>query len=135
MERTLRKARIARDNSPSAMESASDVSRSRLEATVVALEQMKKEKEGFLSRIPIRGVDSEDIKLWSFAEIELSGNKMKIVVVPEGLGGIEISGFRYVSCNTPFGVALVGKKRGDNFSYNGLMGVIVPRRGVEPPLP
>ncbi len=33
------------------------------------------------------------------------------------------------------GVALIGKKRGDNFSFNGLVGVVVPRRGVEPPLP
>jgi len=125
LERTLKETKVARDNSPSAMESASDMSRSRLEGTVTMLEHMKREKESLLNAVPKKNIDSEKIKQWSVAEIELSNNKMKVVVVPEGLGGLKISEFQYISDNTLLGAVLIGKKRGDNFSFNDLIGVVV----------
>lgn len=129
LERTLKETKIARDNSPSAMESSSDMSRSKHEGAVLMLEQMKKEKERFLSKIPTNNIDSKTIEIWSFTEINFSDNKMKVVIVPEGLGGIKISGLQYVSDCTPLGTVLIGKKRGESFSFNNLVGMVVSVNG------
>lgn len=125
LEKTIRETKIARDNSPSAMESASDESRSRLEGAVSMFQRMKKEKEDLLGIIPVKSIVGKNISVWSFAEIELSDKRMSIAIVPDGLGGIKVEEFQYVSDNTPLGKALIGKSRGDNFSFNDSTGTVI----------
>ena len=88
-------AKIAQREAPSAMESASNTTRSEMEKMVTALEidiaNLKKQ----ILQIPDKL--STDNKLWKLVEIK----SMKILVVPEGMGGEVINGVRLVSENAP----------------------------------
>ena len=91
----LETAKIAQREAPSAMESHSNTTRSEMEKMVTALEididSLKKQ----ISQIPQKL--STDNKLWKLVEIK----NMKILVVPEGMGGEVIGEIRLVSVNAP----------------------------------
>lgn len=91
----LETAKIAQRDAPSAMESASNTTRSEMERMVTALEINIANLKKQILQIPDKL--STDNKLWKLVEIK----KMKILIVPEGMGGEIIDGIRLVSENAP----------------------------------
>ena len=73
--RSLAAAKFARDNAPSAMESASDTTRADQEKLVKALDERIK-----LVDDQMKAIDKTEVKY-----VEHEG--MKLVLVPEGMGG------------------------------------------------
>ena len=124
-EDVLASTKISRNNSPSAMESHSDETRSRLEGVITMLEHKVKEINGFIKSIPTEKQTSTVIQLWSSADVELPDGKLKIFIVPEGLGGKQIEGTKFVSSKTPIGLSLLGKKAGEAFFFNDINGKVL----------
>ncbi|TSC86403.1 MAG: Uncharacterized protein G01um101416_676 [Microgenomates group bacterium Gr01-1014_16] len=94
VEKSLSAARFARDNAPSAMESHSDTTRADQEKLVRALEE----------RVKLVG---EQMKILAKAEVKyVEHNGMKLVLVPEGMGGKKIEDVMLVSVNSPLGSKL-----------------------------
>ena len=91
----LETAKIAQREAPSAMESASNTTRSEMEKMVTALEIEISTLKKQISLIPQKLSTTE--KLWKLTEIK----NMKILIVPEGMGGEVIGGVRLVSENAP----------------------------------
>lgn len=91
----LETAKIAQREAPSAMESASNTTRSEMEKMVTALEIEIANLKGKILLIPTKL--SEQEILWSVKEIK----NMKVLIVPEGMGGEIINGVRLVSENAP----------------------------------
>lgn len=91
----LETARIAQREAPSAMESASSSTRSEMEKMVTALEIDINNLKKQILQIPQKL--SEHGTLWTILEIK----NMKILIVPEGMGGEIIDGIRLVSENAP----------------------------------
>jgi len=124
-EKTLEATKIARDNAPSAMESRSDTSMSRLENEVTMYESRIKELKDFVNFIPREKPKSNKIGLWNLVGIDLPGGKLLISIVPEGMGGKKADDIQFVSNKTPIAVALIGKKDEDEFLFNETSGKIV----------
>jgi len=124
-EKVLATTRVARDNSPTAMESHSDTSRSKLESEVTMHELRLKELKDTIDSIPEKSECTERIGLWCYAKVQLPSNNLEILVVPEGLGGTKVGEIRCISDKTPIGSVLVGKKQGDEFSFNGTAGRVL----------
>jgi len=124
-EKTLASSRVARDNAPTAMESKSDESRSRLESEVTMHELRLKELKDTVDSIPEKSNCAGRIGLWCYAKVQLPTDDLEVVIVPEGLGGIKIGEIRCISDKTPIGSALVGKKQGEGFSFNGTAGKVL----------
>lgn len=124
-EKVLAATRVARDNSPTAMESHSDTSRSRLESEVTMHELRLKELKDTIDIIPEKSDCAEEIGLWCYAKVQLPSNVLEVVIVPEGLGGTKVGEMQCVSDKTPIGSALIGKKQGEKFSFNGTSGKIL----------
>lgn len=124
-ERALALTRAARDNAPTAMESKSDESRSRLEGEVAMHELRIKELEEKISLLPGDRKKTEEIDLWSYAEVKLPFDVLHLVIVVEGLGGTKFEEIQCISDKTPIGSALMGKKQGDKFSFNGTRGEVL----------
>lgn len=104
-------AKATRDSAPSANESHSDTTRSEHEKLVSALDEQ--------IWILDQGMKTLEKSEVSYFEVDNGGNPMKLVIVPDGLGGKKIDGVMLISATTPLGVALVGKKIGDNLDLNG----------------
>ena len=121
----LSATRISRNNAPTAMESKSDTSRSRYESEIEMHELKLKELQTIIKQIPNHKKDKGIIELWSMAEVELSSNKLSLIIVTPGLGGTKIGKIQCVSSNTPAGKALLGKKTGDTFSFNDNSGQVL----------
>lgn len=124
-EKILASTRVARDNSPTAMESHSDTSRSKLEGEVTMHELRLKEIKDMIDSIPEKCNRTNGIGLWCYAKVQLPFNVLEIIIVPEKLGGTKIGEVQCVSAKTPIGSALVGKKTGEEFSFNGTTGRIL----------
>lgn len=124
-EEILVSTKISRNNSPSAMESHSDETRSRLERVVTMLENKVKEINNYIRSVPTEKQISATIQLWSYTDVELPNGKLKIFIVPEGLGGKQVEGIKFISSKTPIGLALLGKKVGEDFSFNDLNGKVI----------
>lgn len=99
LEESLSEARIAQRNAPSAMESASNTTRSEMEKMVTALEydiarikKQLKQLDGFETRI---------------VEVEIKGKKIKCCLVPAGMGGNKIGDLQMVSVDSPLGQKLM----------------------------
>lgn len=105
--KAILKAKDARDNAPSAMESHSDTSRSQNEKLVTALELQLKELESV----------KHDVQLIYFEIKTNSGLKM-FMIVPMGLGGVEIDKVRLLSSDSPLGGILTSKRIGNKFDFN-----------------
>jgi predicted metallo-beta-lactamase superfamily hydrolase len=99
LEESLATAREAQRNAPSAMESASNTTRSEMERMVSALEidiaRLKKQ---------IKQLDSFEIKI---GEIEIKGKKIKCCLVPAGMGGNKIGDIQMVSIDSPLGKIMI----------------------------
>src|SRR5438128_2221151 len=89
------RAKIARDGAPSAMESHSDTTRSEQEKLLFALDDEIIRVEDNLKKLEKSGKDWEEIT------VDNSGVPMKLVLVPEGMGGKKIGDVFLVSENAP----------------------------------
>lgn len=107
----IKKAKDARDNAPSATESHSDTRRSQAEKLVVALEI---ELDGILKIED----NLQDVKLVYF-EMTINSVLNKFLLVPNGMGGAELNGIRFLSEDTPLGSEIKSKMVGDAFDFNG----------------
>jgi len=124
-ERTLASAKIARNNAPTPKESKSDTSRARLETEVTMHELRARELKNFMNAIPKNELGLNKIGLWSLIEVELPSGSMRITIVPDGVGGKKVKEIWFISDRTPIGLALLGKKSGDKFTFNGKEGRVV----------
>ncbi|MDP1743252.1 MAG: hypothetical protein Q8L51_00525 [Candidatus Amesbacteria bacterium] len=93
LNKALETTRIAQREAPSAMESASNTTRSEMERMVTALE------------IDIDSI-KKNIKLMEnympkYHEINNNGKTLKIILVPDGIGGKKIDDVMLVSENAP----------------------------------
>ena len=105
-------AKTARDNAPSAMESHSDTSRSENEKLVFALDNEIKVNESCTTVI-----SNTDLICFNL----VSDNAvLKVVIVPEGMGGSKVGDMMLISGNSPLGLKLIGKSRGDKLEFNGV---------------
>lgn len=93
LEKALETAKIAQRNAPSAMESHSDTTRSEMEKMVTALE------------IDINKVRENIKKLENYEPKYYELDKLKLVLVPDGMGGRKIDEVMLVS-----ETSLIGKK-------------------------
>lgn len=118
LEKALKHAKTARDNAPSAMESHSDETRSRMESQVYMLEVKLKEIKVQLDAVPNEVNKEGKIKLWNLVKISKNGQKELIVIVPNGLGGKKLKNLLLVSEESPYGKNLVNKKIGDTINFN-----------------
>jgi transcription elongation GreA/GreB family factor len=124
-DKTLISLRIARANAPSAMESKSDTSRSKLESEVTMHELKLIELKKTLNSIPNDKKITNKIELWSFVGVELPSGKLHLMIVTGGLGGTKIDEMQCVSDKAPMGSALMGKKQGEEFSFNETVGKVI----------
>lgn len=91
LEKALETARVAQRNAPSAMESHSDTTRSEMEKMITALE------------IDINTVKN-NIKIMANYEPKYHElNNIKLVLVPDGIGGRKIDDVMLVSETSPIG--------------------------------
>jgi len=113
-------AKDARDRAPAASESHSDTTRSEQEKLVQALERDIKVLKGYIKEVErMDSLSSGVVGTWSHVELDIDGLEMKILVVPDGIGGKEINGVKLVSVATPLGKSLVGKTSGSSTVMNG----------------
>jgi transcription elongation GreA/GreB family factor len=110
LQKSIEKAKEARDNAPGAMESASDTRRSQAEKLVTALEEQLKE----LNRYSV-GTNPSEL---AYLEVNMNSDVKKFLIVPEGLGGVEVGGVRLLSADSPLGQLLTGRKIGSKFEFN-----------------
>ena len=95
LEKALETAKIAQRNAPSAMESASNTTRSEMERMITALE------------IDINKVRENIKKLENYEPKYFELDKLKLVLVPDGIGGRKIEGVMLVSETSPIGRKLL----------------------------
>lgn len=95
LERALAGARQAQKDAPSAMESASNTTRSEMEKLTTALE------------LDLKKLRESEKKLTSYTPKYFEVDGRKIVLVPEGMGGEEIGEVLLVSETSPLGRNLV----------------------------
>ncbi len=115
LERALADARRARAEAPTPTESHSDTTMSEKEKLITALEIDLANINKFLSVIPQAVTQGETIQMWSYVQTD----KMKLLIVPDGMGGGQIQDIRLISAGTPLGKAILGKRIGDKFAVNG----------------
>lgn len=96
LEKLLGAAKFARDNAPTPTESHSDTTRSEQEKLVHALEARVK-----LVDQQMKALDKAEVRY-------VEQNGMKLVLVPEGMGGKKIDDVMLVSVNSPLGAKLMG---------------------------
>jgi transcription elongation GreA/GreB family factor len=108
-----------RDSSPSAMQSHHDTTRNQTEKLVTALEHELSELDRNIALIPEKDINpGGKVTLWSYIELKQDGETVKLIIVPEGMGGSEAEGIKLVSETTPLGIKLISKKEGDKCSFN-----------------
>lgn len=118
-------AKDARDRAPSAAESHSDTTRSEQEKLVHALERDIKTIKGHIKEVEkMTKSFARSVGKWSYVELDNGGMEMKILIVPEGIGGKDINGVKLVSVASPLGSALLEKRMGDSVEING-RGILV----------
>ena len=118
--RALDSAKQTRDDAPSAMESHHDTTRNQTEKLVVALEQDLAKLDKNIDLIPKDDPEPADkVSLWSYVELDFDGNQMKIIIVPEGMGGSDIDGIKLISDQTPLGGVLLNKPKEGKLNFNG----------------
>jgi len=125
INKSLSSARIERDNAPTAMESKSDTSRSRLESEVTMYEHKLIDLKETIGLIPNEKSSNNIIELWSFVCVKFPSGKLQLIVVTEGLGGSKIGEIQCISDRTPMCSALIGKKRGEKFTFKGISGKVL----------
>ena len=125
--KALGNAKETRDSAPSAMESHHDTTRNQAEKFVAALEKKLNNLEKIVSGLPNPQdiVSSDSVALLSYVELNLNGSKMKLIIVPEGLGGKKEDDINFISENTPLGGAILNKTIGSPFTFNGQGGEIL----------
>jgi len=117
--RTVKNTKLARDAAPSAMESHHDTDRNQNERIAVALEEKYQELDKLVQLLPNTvNVDSKTIDLWSYVELNFSDSILKLILVPEGYGGREYKGIKFISDTTPLGKIILNKKIGESFLFN-----------------
>lgn len=104
LEKALMDARRARKEAPSPNESRSDTTMAEKTKLITVLEMDLGRIKKFIGVIPEK-YESKGMGVWSYVELE---NGMKIILVPDGMGGKVIDGVRLVSVTTPLGQKLVG---------------------------
>ena len=93
-ERALVEAKQAQKDAPSAMESASNTTRSEMEKLVTALE------------LDLKKLAESEKKLIGYTPKYFEVDRRKVVLVPEGMGGDKIGEVLLVSETTPLGQKL-----------------------------
>lgn len=110
-QRSLREVKKVREGAASAMESQHDMTRARAESEIEMYKNKIRELETSLKLIPKRKPKEGQVGLWSYVETETGNGKMKAVIVPEGMGGRQIGGVRYISEKTPIGKRLIKNEK------------------------
>ena len=108
--KSLERAKDARDNAPSAMESHSDTRRSQAEKLVVSFELDLNE----VTKLQ-KDIDSIELK---YIELTIDDLTKKFLIVPSGIGGAEMNGIRFLSVDTPLEIHLRNKNVGDIIEFN-----------------
>jgi predicted phage tail protein len=121
---TLKNEKTIRDSSPSAMQSHHDTTRNQTEKLIQALELQLKELEDKLKEIPDKSRKTERVSLWNVVQINLVGNEMQVLLVPEGLGGKNMGAVKTLAVTTPLGQAIMNKKESHKFVTNAGIGKI-----------
>lgn len=117
-KKALENAKAARDKAPSAMESASDETRSRMEAQIEMLNDKIGQEQQLLDLIPKTVKGKKKVKTWDLVKIQRDGNEELVVIVPAGLGGKKVDNFLLVSKDSPYGKEALGKTTGNEFKFN-----------------
>ena len=124
-ERNLKEARNTRDNAASAMESQHDMTRARAESEIHMYEEKIRNLTKSIDKIPAENPKCKEVGLWCLTKIELPEATMKIVIVPENMGGKKVGEIHYISKVTPLGKSIMKKKVGENFSFSNQAGEII----------
>jgi len=118
-EKALFSIQIARNNAPTPMESKSDMSRARLENEIVVYEFKIRNLKKIINLIPTtQKGKAREVKIWSLVTVRLPTTNLKLIMVPEGLGGRKIGKIQCITEKSPIGSALMGKKERDEFTFN-----------------
>jgi len=126
MKSSIEKEKAIRDTSLSAMESHHDTTRNQTEKLIQALEVGLKELEKNIKQIPTSGANKKNqVGLWSRVEMKIGDNNLRVVLVPQGLGGQKINDFQTLAENTPLGQAIINKSKSSEFEMNGNTGKII----------
>lgn len=116
----------SRQASPSPTESHSDTSRSQLEKLANALIEELKQLEGYIKLVPESNINPENkVEIWSYLEILLDGKKIKMVLVPQGMGGEKVEDIQLVSTESPLGKAIYDLGEASKFNLHNLPGEIL----------
>lgn len=108
LKNAIKSAKKARDGAPSAMESASDTTRSEKEDLIRALEQDLHQFEKVIESIPATLLPHQGAQMWDIVEAEIGGKKQKVCLVPESIGGEVVESIRLLSVTSPLGKTLLG---------------------------
>ena len=96
---------------PTPIESHSNTMMSEMEKLVTALEIDIAKHRGYMEKIPKENLPIKtSVEEWGYGEIDNNGIKMKIILVPEGMGGKKVGDLILVSVGSPLGIGLMGKK-------------------------
>ncbi len=121
LEKSLAEARIAQRNAPSAMESHSDTTRSEMEKMVTALEIEINNLMKKMALIPnSQPPANSPAQLWQQVKVDNAGTPLKVIVVPDGMGGDTIGEIKLISETTRLGRAILGKKAGESCDIDSL---------------
>lgn len=108
LERALEIAREAQRMAPTPMESHSNTMMSEMEKLVTALEMDIAKHKEYMAKIPKDYLpDTGKLGEWKYTEVEVKGQKLKVVLVPEGMGGKKVGDVVLVSVGSPLGKTLV----------------------------
>lgn len=105
LEEVITNEKVARDSSPSAMESHSDTTKSQKEDLVFSLLSKLNQLKLLTRSIPDTSRDSSETGVWSIVYVDRI--KSNVLIVPEGLGGVEVDDLMLVSINTPLVASLL----------------------------
>lgn len=109
LEKALEIAREAQRMAPTPQESHSNTMMSEMEKLVTALEMDIAKHKEYMAKIPKEYLpDTGTLGEWNmYAEVEVKGQKLKVVLVPEGMGGKKVGEVILVSVGSPLGKTLV----------------------------
>lgn len=126
LEDSIKKEKVIRDTSPSAMQSHHDTTRNQTEKLIQAYETELKQLKELIRLIPNkRENDDQKIDIWTKIQVKIGQNNLTVVLVPSGLGGKKISDFQTLAADSPLGQKLSNLSEGNKFEINGNNGKVV----------
>jgi transcription elongation GreA/GreB family factor len=119
--RALADTRKAAADAPKPNESRSDTTINEKQKMINALETDLAAITKFIKIIPEDRANKSKVEIWSYVQTD----KIKFILVPDGMGGGQVQDVRLISPSTPFGMAVINKKAGDTFVINHISSTII----------